>query len=304
MRKGIVIFGFLLIVSIIAGCEQINKFLETTKKKPEVKVVAPVAVTEEEPKGTKLVKVNNKIITKEEFEQNIKNIQAVSPDYKVDTFEARKAFLDDLIDQELLYQEARSRGIENRKEVKELAGAFSRRLAIEQLLIDATENVTVDAQEIEAFYNQYKDQLAEPEQRRIREIVVSSEDRAREILISLLQGENFATLAKEKSISESSQNAGDIGFIKKDQRGEEYAKFDEIAFSTEVGQVSSIFKGPKGYYLLKVEEIKESKAKLLTDVWEDVKRNLLELKQRQRIIDLTDKLRRDAEIEISEELLK
>jgi parvulin-like peptidyl-prolyl isomerase len=173
-------------------------------------------------------------------------------------------------------------------------------------MIDITENVTVDAQEIETFYNQYKDQITEPEQRRIREIIVSSELRAKEIYISLLNGEDFATIAKEKSVADSSALAGDIGFISSGQRGEEYKKYDEIAFALDQGETSSIFKGPKGYYIIRVEEIKKPEAKSLSDpvLWEQIKTTVLGLKQQQRLQDLVDKLKNDAQIEINEDLLK
>lgn len=308
MRKVVFVMGIIMIMAsciALIGCDKINKLLEnisTTNKAPRVTTVAPPI--EEAPQGTKLAGVNTKIITYEEFEQNIKNLQTLAPDYKIESFEARKELLNQMINQELLYQEAKSRGIQRRKDVTDLVEAFLRRAVVEQLLIDTAENVTVGAQEIETFYSQYKDQLAEPEQRRVREIIVSSEDRAREILISIYQGEDFATLAKERSIGESSSSAGDIGFIVRGQRGSDYSKYDEIVFSLDAGQPSSIFQGPNGYYVVKVEAINEQKAKLLTDVWDDVKNSLLELKQRQRVQDLTDKLRSDADITIVEELLQ
>ena len=301
MKKGIFVIAVLLIVGFVVGCEQIENFFAP---KAEVKSVAPKPVAQVKVEGTKLAKVNDKIITLEEFEQNIKNLEALSEDIKINTFELKKNLLDEMVNQELLYQEAKSRGILNRKEIKDLADGYLRGLAVRQLIIDITENITVDAQEIEVFYNQYKDELSEPEQRRVREIVVSSEDRAREISIALLQGEDFATIAKEKSIGESSKNAGDLGFILKGQRGEDYTRYDEMVFSLDINQVSSIFKGPKGYYIAKVEEIKAAQEKSLTDVWDQVKNSLLPFKQQQRLQDLVDKLKRDAGIEIIEELLR
>ncbi len=306
MRKMFFVVSFVLCIAAcitFLGCEQIKKLFPNPPQKPAAATSTAVPA-QEAPTGTKLATVNSKMITYEEFEQNIKNLQALAPDYKIDSFESRQELLNQMINQELLYQEAKSRGIQTRKEVKELVDSFTRRAVVEQLLIDTAENVAVDAQEIETFYNQYKDQLSEPEQRRVREIVVSSEDRAREVLIALLQGEDFSTIAKERSIAASSANAGDIGFIVRGQRGKDYEKYDEIAFALDNEQVSSIFKGPEGFYIIKVIETRAPKAKLLTDVWDDVKNSLLNLKQQERVKDLTDKLRGGADIEIMEELLK
>lgn len=305
MRKGIYVLLAVALVSFIVGCEQIEKFFAA---KAEVKPATPKveAPAVEETTGTKLAKVNNKIITYEEFEQNIKNLQALSEEIKIEGFEQKKSLLDEMVNQELLYQEAKTRGIPNRKEIQDLAEGYLRGLSVRQLMIDITENVTVDAQEIETFYNQYKDQISEPEQRRVREIVVSSELRAKEIYISLLNGEDFSTIAKEKSIADSSAKAGDAGFISKGQRGEQYQKYDDIVFALDVGAISNIFKGPQGHYIVKVEEIKESQAKSLSDpeLYDQIKNTVLGLKQQQRLQDLLDKLKNDAQIEIAEDLLK
>jgi len=300
MKRGILVIAIILVVGFVVGCDQINNFFA-----PEAKVKATASkAAVEEVQGTKLAKVNDKVITLEEFEQNIQNLEALAEDIKVDTFELKKNLLDEMINQELLFQESKTRGIPNRQEIKDLADGYLRGLSVRQLILDITENITVDAQEIEVFYNQYKDQLSEPEQRRVREIVVSSEDRAKEISIALLQGGDFATLAKERSISETGKNAGEAGLITKGLRGEEYTKYDEIAFALGVGEVSSIFRGPKGYYIVKVEEIAAEKEKSLTDVWDQVKDSLLPFKQQQRLQDLVDKLRRSAGIEIKEEMLQ
>ncbi|MFC1708465.1 peptidyl-prolyl cis-trans isomerase [Candidatus Omnitrophota bacterium] len=305
MRKSVYLLGVLLIVSFVFGCDQIEKFIAP---KAEVEPKAPQVQQPEleELQGTKLARVNSKTITYEEFEQNIKNLKALSEEIAIENFEQKKGLLDEMVNQELLYQEAKIRGIPKRKEIQDLADGYLRGLAVRQLMIDITENVTVDAQEIETFYTQYKDQISEPEQRRVREIVVSSESRAKEIYISLLNGEDFATIVKEKSIADSSATAGDIGLITYGQRGEAYKKYDNIAFSLDNGETSSIFKGPEGFYIVKIEEIREVATKSLTDpeLWDQIKTTVLGLKQQQRLQDLVDKLKNDAEIEIVEDLLK
>jgi len=298
---------FLFVVAM-TGCEQIEKILSpkktAVKADASAQTVAPKAAAEQKVQGTMLAKVNDKVITLEEFQQNIKNLEALSPEIKIDSFELKQSLLDEMVNQELLYQEAKSRGIQNRQEIKELADGYLRGLMIRQLIIDITENIAVDSQEIEVFYNQYKDQLGEPEQRHVREIVTASEDEAKQILVTLLQGGDFATIAKEKSISSSKQSGGDLGFIVRGQKGEEYAKFDDIAFSLELGQASTPFKGPLGYYILKVEEIKVSKVKPLTEVWDQVKNSLLPLKQQERVQELIDKLKSNSVTEVKEELLQ
>ena len=307
MQKVLVSLVFVLMLSFSSGCDQINDLISKFSK-PDTnlsqKTKTAKALKKEakpEVKGTVLAKVGEHTITLEEFQENVKNLQALSEEIKLDTFETKSELLREMVNQELLYQEAKSRGIERREEVKKAVENYLRGTMVQQLVLDATENVTIEAQEIESFYNEYKDQFSEPEERKVREIVVSSEADAKQILISLLQGADFAGIAREKSISSSKGNGGDLGFIK---RGEKFGKFDEIVFSIDRGEVSSIFKGLDGYYVVRVDQIKEGKARLLTEVWDPIKETLLALKKQQKLQDLTEKLRQDAKININEELIK
>jgi len=306
MRKIAILFVFMFACIFSSGCEQIDNLVSKFTS-PDTKPIKGTTAKREkkefkpEVKGTELAKVNEHVVTLEEFQENVKNLQALSEEIKLDTFETKKELLTELVNQELLYQEAKSRGIERREEVKKAVENYLRGTMVQQLILDATENVTIEAQEIESFYNEYRDQFSEPEERRVREIVVGSEQDAKLILISLLQGADFASIAREKSISSSRNKGGDLGFLK---RGDKFSKFDEIAFSVDRGEASSVFKGLDGYYIVKVEQIKEGKARLLTEVWDPIKETLLALKKQQKLQDLTEKLRQDAKITINDELIK
>ncbi|MCX5712095.1 MAG: peptidyl-prolyl cis-trans isomerase, partial [Candidatus Omnitrophica bacterium] len=74
-------------------------------------------------------------------------------------------------------------------------------LLVMELVRQEANKVDVSSKDIEDYYNTYKDQLKEPEQRRVREIVVPAEQEAKDIMVLLLQGGDFATLAKERSKS-------------------------------------------------------------------------------------------------------
>jgi peptidyl-prolyl cis-trans isomerase C len=162
------------------------------------------------------------------------------------------------------------------------------------------EKVEVTSAEIEEYYNTYQSQLKDPEERRIREIGVPSEQEAKEILILLLQGADFANTARDKSKTASAKDSGDLGYLKPDVKS---AAFNAAAFSNslEKGQTSNIFKNSDGfYYIVKVEDIRGGAQKTLTEMWDDIKRGLTFLKQERKIEDLISKLSRDAKIEIYE----
>jgi peptidyl-prolyl cis-trans isomerase C len=66
-------------------------------------------------------------------------------------------------------------------------------------------------------------------------------------------GEDFASLAKQFSQDPTAARGGDIGLI---PRGVRFPKFDDVAFSTKPGEVSSVFETPQGFNVIKVLEKK------------------------------------------------
>ncbi|MCX5712094.1 MAG: hypothetical protein NTY47_03350, partial [Candidatus Omnitrophica bacterium] len=90
-------------------------------------------------------------------------------------------------------------------------------------------------------------------------------------------------------------------FIDKEKDKEKrFAQFDAVVFSDnlEAGQASSIFKGPAGYYIVKIESIKGGKQRSINDLWDDIKRALTFLKQQEKINDLINKLNNPAKSKI------
>ena len=300
------IYLFLLFLGMTAacvlGCDQIQNFFQPSLT-PKITHASKTSQETPEPiTGTVLAKVNNEVITLESFDEKIKALEALSPEIKVDSLDKKKTYLNDLVTQELVFQEAKARGIDKKKEVKDALDEFKKTVMARQLVLDETKGLTVEASEIEAFYNQYKKEFAPPEEIKAREIVVSSEAAAKDILISLLQGADFAATAKEKSISASAANGGDVGVVKKTDK---FDKFREIIVTLDVGQTSQVFKGPdNNFYIVKVEERKGGTVPALTEVYDQIKNGLLQQKQAQRLKDLTDRLKREAKIEIKEEVLR
>ena len=311
MRKPGILLLVLAMALAFAGCDQLKGAFQTSlgSTKTATTTTQTGQQTAQPVYGTVLAKVNGDTITLESFDEKVKNLQALSPEIKINTPEAKKSYLNDLITQELIYQDAKSRGIEKQKDVKDAVEEFRKGVMARQLIMDETKGITVEPSEIEAFYNQYKQAFASARQVHAREIVVSSEQAAKDILIQLLQGGDFAAIAKERSIDASASKGGDLGTV---NPAEQFDKFNEVTATLDAGQVSPIFKGPKGYYIVKVEEVKGGQIPQLTDtlpdsnmtVYDQIKNGLLQQKQAQRIQDLTDRLRREAKIEIKEELLR
>jgi peptidyl-prolyl cis-trans isomerase C len=283
---------------LLCGCDGLD-FLNS--KKAPVTKKAPVLPF----KGTLIGKVGNVRLTLEDLNQDIVNYNRSVPDdqseKKISTREQKIDYVkNEMVRRALLYQEALSRNLDQDENIVRTLEKTKIDLLALKLMRDETDNLEVTPKEIEDTYNTYKDQFKESEARNIREIVVNTEQEATDVLVQLLQGADFATLANERSKSSSSKNGGDLGFINK---GSKFAQFDEVAFSEtlEAGKTSNVFKGPDGYYILKLEAKKGGKQKVLSDVYENIKETLLYLKKQKKIEDLINQLSKaNKMIEINE----
>jgi parvulin-like peptidyl-prolyl isomerase len=294
MRRNAVIFLVIaLFLLVSAGCDNFNLLNLGGKSALGNKFASTPKV-----KGTVIAKVNNMPITLEELNEEVDVFNSLvpsnRPELKITTREKKIDYLkNEMIQRALFYQEALRRGLD-KKDVAQRAIEKSRMNILTSVMVEEEiDKLDVTSKEIEDFYNSSKDQLKEPEERQIREIMVSTDQEARDILIQLLQGGDFAAIAKEKSKAPSAKDGGDIGFIKKEGRFNQYI---DVAFSDtlEVGKTSSIFKGPKGYYIIKLEAIRGGKQKSLSDLWDDIKQRLLYLKRQRKLEDLLSKLSREA----------
>lgn len=303
MKRSVILFAAvgLFLSGIFLGCDKLNA---ASGRKTETKAAAAAA----QPKGAIVARVNNLPIGLDDFNQEIEiynaSVPADKPELKITTREQKINYLkNEIVRRTLLYQDALDKGLDRNEDVMRALEKTKRDLLVLQLIKEATQKVDVSSKEIEDYYNTYKEKLKEPEERQIREIVVPTEQDAKEIMIQLLQGADFATLAKERSRSSSAGNGGDLGYLKE---GKKSAQFDTVAFSDslEVGRISSIFKVPDGYCIVKLEARRGGKQKPLSEMWDDIKRGLTFLKQQQVLGELIGKLSRDAKIEIYEGEIK
>lgn len=282
----------------LAGCDFVKKQQAALEKKSAAPVIAA--------KGPIVAKVNNLPLTLEDLNAEIEAYNAVvpadRPELKIDTRDKKIKYLkEEMVRRALLYQAAKDKGLERSEEVQRALEKAKMDILIVAFVKEETGKVNVASSEIENYYNTYKDQLKEATEYRIREMALASEQEAKDLLILLLQGGDFAALAKERSKAKSAQAGGDLGFIEASQIPKEMAA---VVNSLEPGQVSSVFKGPAGYYIIKLEAIRGGKQKPLSEMWDDIKRGLIFLKQQQKIEEDLANLSRDAKIELYESQIK
>lgn len=138
-------------------------------------------------------------------------------------------------------------------------------------------SIVLDDSEIIGYYRLHPQEFTEPEEYKIRAVYLSMEGKApaaleekkKEIGDKVKAGEPFNVLAKGYSDGPAKESEGDLGKFKKG----ELDKALELAVSKlKAGETSGWVETKNGWYLLKLEEKKDSR--LMT--FEEVKKNVEE----------------------------
>lgn len=214
----------------------------------------------------------------------------------------KKAFLDELITDVLLHNEARRKKLYNDKDVQAVIEEAKKKIMIARLLKDEVEdNIVVTESEVKSHYDLNRARFMVPEVLRASHILVNSEGEAREIRKELSGGGNFEDLARARSIDPTSASGGDIGYFAK---GQFVPELEEACFKMEPGEISGIVKTQFGYHIIKVTERRPPGLKALNEVRGIVEQSLKRQKQKVLFNEYVARLKEKAKITINNDLLE
>ncbi|OGC78801.1 MAG: hypothetical protein A2145_06590 [candidate division Zixibacteria bacterium RBG_16_40_9] len=134
--------------------------------------------------------------------------------------EAIKQFVFQILMPELLEKETRRLKLEQSKGYKENIAKLTEKMMLDKMRNDIVLGPvnSVTEEEIKAYYETHKDQFMHPEQVRVQEIMLSSQEEATAILKQLKAGANFSKLARQKTLrANAKEKAGDLGYFPQSQ---------------------------------------------------------------------------------------
>jgi len=297
----------LVCVFFFVGCEQIAAikayFTGEDEAVDKAPVVEPVKTTVEQPAMTPdtIARVGNWTITRDEFKERVKALKEVVPDFDVDSAEARKMVIDELVRQQLLVIDAEKTGIANSKDIKDAVAEFRRTLIVREAAQKLVEGITVTDEEAQAFYDENKEQLIQPPQFHVKEIVVQDSTLAEKIVADLASGADFSEKAKEHSISTTAKAGGDVGFID----SVPFEAMAPILMAMTKGEVSKVVAAPTGeLYIVKLEDKTEGRQLEFAEIKADIIQNQTLLKQQQKLLEKLETLQKEIKVEVNYDLLK
>jgi peptidyl-prolyl cis-trans isomerase C len=150
-----------------------------------------------------------------------------------------------------------------------------------------TNNAPTD-EDVAKFYESQKEQFKTPESVEARHILVKMEStddekvkaekkaKADGLRKQLVDGADFAKLAKENSDCPSKDRGGDLGSF---QRGQMVKAFEDAAFSQETNAIGPVVETMFGYHIIQVKERKAAGASSLADVKDRLVEHLKQRKQ-------------------------
>jgi len=252
----------------------------------------------EKPQGPAqaLAIINGKPLTVSEFDLRWSQL----PEYarkKYPGAEGRKRFLDELIDREVLLQEAKKRGIDRDRALLERLERFKERSLLDVLMREEVDSrVTVSTQEMKAYHEANPGNFTAPEEFRASHILVKTEAEAVDLKKRLAGGEDFASLARKVSVDATTKSkGGDLGILKK---GQTVPEFEKVLLTLKVGEVSEPVATQFGYHLIKLVERTSGPVLSYEDAKEQIKEQVLIEKKQKRFKELVAALRANAKLRV------
>jgi peptidyl-prolyl cis-trans isomerase SurA len=167
--------------------------------------------------------------------------------------------------------------------------------------------VTVSAEEIKRYYDAHQDDYRLGDEITVRDIffplpsadqdaVEQTRAKAEEVRTMAAGGKSFEALAAQYSSGPGADKGGLLGTFR---RGEMTHELDEAAFRLKPKQVSPVITTSRGFHILEVDSMSESKLKPLKDVEGDIREQLYKDALETRFTDwLTKDLRERHHVEV------
>lgn len=234
--------------------------------------------------------VNGKNITKSEVDAMAKSLRIEKP-----TADQRKAIIDQLVNRDVLVQEAVKQGIDKKADVKASIEAARKEVLIANLLQGWTDKNKVPDADLKKAYDDIVKNLADKREYKVRHILVKDEAKAKEILADLKAKKiSFTDAAKQNSInSGAAANGGELNWHNPEDFIPEFANAVKVA---KKGEVTDPVKTQFGYHLIEVEDERA----VTPPTFEQIKGALLRELTQQRMAQYVESLRKKAKVQITD----
>ena len=231
--------------------------------------------------------VNGKAIPSARADVMIKQMAAQG---QPDSPQLRGAVKEELINREILMQEADKQGISNNPDVKNQLELARQSIVIRALIGDYLKKHPIADADIKAEYDKFRAQAGDKEYH-ARHILVDKEEDAKAIIAKLKAGSKFEDLAKHSKDTGSAANGGDLDWA----NPASFVKpFADALVALKKGDITDTpVKTQFGYHVIQLEDTRPAKIPTL----DEVKPQITEALQQRKLQAFQDELRKKAKIQ-------
>ena len=206
--------------------------------------------------------------------------------------EGKNILTDELVNQELLLQDAISRGLDKEEEFVSELEKVKNNMLKNYAMHKIFETVEINDSDVDKYYEENKDTIFSPVNYTASHILVDDENQAVKIKAEINDGLDFAEAAKKYSIDPSSDNGGMLGTFPKGVMVEE---FQNALDDLKVGEISEPIKSDFGYHIIILHDKKSDN--LDYKQIKDQVRNTYEMAQRQeKYLEVIKNLSKNAKV--------
>jgi len=235
--------------------------------------------------GEAVVTVNGTAIT----EEALTLVKGANPRATI----PRDRLIDNLIKQELLYQEAERKNLKNNPDVSKRLALVTQSILSQAAMQDFLKNSPVSDEEIQAAYDKQFTATGSSDYQ-ASHILTKTEDEAKAVIKKLQGGGDFAELAKKHSIGPSASKGGSLGWFGADQM---VPPFSQAVVALENGKYSQEpVKTQFGWHVIYRENSRPKALPPLASVKNKIKATL----QKEKIERYLEKLKTAAKIVMAE----
>jgi len=196
----------------------------------------------------------------------------------------------ELVDREILVQEAERRGLSGKPEIKFQLDNSRQQVLINALVQDQLAKTKVTDADVKAEYERLTKNGGAKEYR-ARHILVDKEDEAKTIIEKLKKGSKFEELAKQSKDPGSAAKGGDLDWANANAFVEPFSK---AMVSLEKGKFTEApVQSQFGWHVIRLDDTRAAKP----PEFDEVKSQLTESMQRQKLQDFQQQLKAKAKIQ-------
>ena len=198
---------------------------------------------------------------------------------------------EEVIAREIFMQEAQKRGLDATEEYKSQIELARQTILIRELFAEFQKTSAVTDADVQAEYDKFVAANGGKEYR-ARHILVETKAQAEAILASLKKGGKFEDIAKKQSKDPGSgANGGDLDWA---AAGNYVKEFSDAMVALKKGETSAApVKSQFGFHIIRLDDVREAQLPKL----EDVKPQIAQQLQQQRMANFQQELRAKAKVE-------